>query len=122
MASEIVDSEQERIKRDIRLRIGRLRRRMGGHVRQCERRARELLSWQTYVKGLPGCAVAGAMGVGLAISADATRRRLARWLGLRLLRHAAKAFSGLFWNELRQIWAESREQSAPSQAKEDDRA
>ena len=119
MASQLVDPEQERIKRDIRLRIGRLRRRMGRHVRRSRRRAREVLWWRTYVKQLPGCAVAGALGVGLALSAGTTRRRLVRWLGWRLLRHTSKTFSGLFWNELRQIWAESRKEGASSPAKED---
>jgi hypothetical protein len=41
-------SNDERAKRDLRLRIARGRRRINGRVRALQRGGRRLISWQTY--------------------------------------------------------------------------
>ena len=99
--------DQELAKRQLRRRIGRSRRRIDGRVRVVVRRGRELLSWRAYVRRFPGYASVGAMGVGLALSSGLARRRLARWLGLKLLRRASNHFGRFLWRELYQIWADS---------------
>ncbi len=124
MSSRIVDAEQERKKRDLRLRIGRLRRQIDGRIRGTQREARRLVSWRTYVRSYPGHAVTAALGIGLAASAGLSAGRLSRWLGLRLLRRAAEGASGRFWQELRQIWADSapHRHKAETTGVEDDQA
>lgn len=69
MSSPIAHAEQERTRRDLRLRIGRLRRRIDGRIHATRRKAQRLASWRTYVKRYPGSAVTAALGVGLALSA-----------------------------------------------------
>jgi hypothetical protein len=111
MSSRIVDAEQERKKRDLRLQIGRLRRQIDSRIRSTERKARRLVSWQTYVRSYPGYAVTVALGAGLAASAGLSARRLSRWLGLRLLRRALQGATSQFYQELKQVWAESAPQA-----------
>ena len=117
MSSRVVDAEQERRKRDLRLRIGRLRRRIDGAIRSAESEARRLVSWRTYVRRFPGYAVTAALGVGLAAYAGLSTGRLSRWLGLRLLRRAAEGAGGRFSEELRQIWADSDPRPAAAESK-----
>ena len=107
MSVRIVDAEEERKRRELPRRIGRLRRRIDARIRASQREARRLASWRTYVRRSPGNAVLGALGVGLALSAGLSARRLSRWLGMRLIRHAADHAWGQVRRELRQIWADS---------------
>ena len=107
MSTRAVDVEQEERKRAIRLRIGRLRRRIDGRLRAAERHGRRLLSWQTYVKQWPGSTVVAALGVGLAASTGLDHGRIGRWLGLRLVRGALNRARRQAWRELQQIWADS---------------
>ena len=107
MVSRIVHAQQERTQRELRLRIGRLRRRIDGRIRATQREARRLASWRTYVQRCPGNAILAAVGVGLALSAGLSARRLSRWLGMRLIRRAADNALRQFWRELRQMWADS---------------
>ena len=124
MSSRVVDAEQERKKRDLRLQIGRLRRQIDGRIRSTEREARRLVSWQTYVRSYPGYAVTAALGFGLAVSAGLSAGRVSRWLGLRLLRRALQAATSRFYQELKQVWAESTPQTATAETSgaDDDRA
>ena len=124
MSSRVVDAELERRKRDLRLRVGRLRRQIDGRIRLAEREARRLLSWRTYVRSYPGYAVTAALGFGLAVSAGLSRGRVSRWLGLSLLRRAADGAAGRFWQELRQVWADSAPQTdaAETTGADDDQA
>jgi hypothetical protein len=115
MSSWVADAERECRQRDLRLRIGRLRRRIDGRIRSAGREARRLVSWRTYVRSYPGYAVTAALGVGLAASAGLSAGRLWRWLGLRLLRRAAAGAAGRFWQELRQVWAESTPRSGQTE-------
>ena len=116
MSSRVVDAERERRKRDLRLRIGRLRRRIDGRVHGTGREARRLVSWRAYVRSYPGYALTAALGLGLAASAGLSAGRLSRWLGLSLLRRAAQGAGGEFWQELRRIWAESAPGSTPAES------
>lgn len=77
--------------RALRLRIGRSRRRIDGRLRATRSRARQLLSWKTYVERYPAWALAAAVGVGLAAAAGVRPRRVARWLGRSLVRHLLDA-------------------------------
>jgi len=112
MPSRIVDARQEQAKRDLRLRIGRLRRRIDARIRGAEGETRRLLSWRTYVKRYPGSAVMAALGVGLAVSAGLSARRLSRWAGLRMIRRAADQVLGHLRRDLARIWADSTPKSA----------
>ncbi|MEE8452881.1 MAG: hypothetical protein V3R99_13230 [Thermoguttaceae bacterium] len=107
MPSRIVNAEQDERRREIRLRIGRLRRRIDRRVRTTQKEARRLVSWQTYVRSSPGNAILGALGVGLALSAGLSMRRLSGWLGLRMIRRAADRGSRLFWKEIADVWNDS---------------
>jgi len=116
MASRIVDPQHESQKRELRRRIGRLRRRIDRRVHSTGREARRLVSWRTYVTRRPGNAVTAALGVGLALSAGLSARRLSRWLGLWMVRRAAGDFTKHLWRELGRLWAESEPGTKPSQS------
>ena len=107
MSPKSAKPDPEKQKRELRLCIGRLRRRIDGHIQAAGRSGQELLSWRTYVKGIPGAAVIGALGAGLALSAGVSRRWLARWLGVFLIRRASKRFGRVLWKEAAQIWRDS---------------
>jgi hypothetical protein len=116
MTSKVVDLREDQRKRDLRLRIGRLRRQIDGRVRATERQARRLVSWRTYIRSYPGYALTAAVGIGLAASAGLSPRAMSRWLGLRLLRRGARGATRRFWQELKQIWAESAPGRAEAEA------
>ena len=124
MLSRVVDVQQERAKRELRLRIARLRRRIDRRVRSVGHGARRLGSWQSYVTSYPGCALVAAFGAGLAASAGFSARRITRWLGLRMVRRATDAAGRQFWRELRQLWADStsKDSAAETTGARDDRA
>jgi hypothetical protein len=124
MSTRVVDADQERRTRDLRLRIGRLRRQIDGRVHAARDEARGLVSWRSYVRSYPGYAVAAALGLGLAVSAGLSARRLWRWIGLRLLRRATAGAAGRFFEELKQIWADSTPRPAAPEGTgaEDERA
>jgi hypothetical protein len=96
----------EQAKRELRLRIGRMRRRIDRRVRGVEARGRELLSWRTYVERYPGYAVLAALGAGLACSAGLRRGRLPQRLGWSLARGAAGRAARLVLSEMRRLWDE----------------
>jgi hypothetical protein len=108
------DLEHERAARELRQRIGRLRRRIDGHLRAAGRETQRLTSWRTYVKSFPGCAVLAALGTGLVLSAGLTARRIARWLGLRLVGRAFDTAGRAIRRELGQIWASSSPGKKPA--------
>jgi hypothetical protein len=91
-------------KRELRLRIGRSRRRINSRLRATQQRARQLLTWRTYVARHPAVALAAALGAGMTASAALRRERFARWLGRCLLRGAMGGFQRHLRNELLQIW------------------
>lgn len=107
VSCRVVDGELERSKRDLRSRIGRLRRRIDGRIRSARDEAGRLISWRTYVQSYPGYAVTAALGLGLAASAGFSPRCLSRWLALRLLRRATEKAVRRLWEDLKQVWADS---------------
>jgi hypothetical protein len=98
--------DQRRAKRQLRLRIGRLRRRIDRRVRRLQREGHRLVSWRTYVRRYPAQALAAAVGLGLAASAGLSGR-LAQRLGFHLARRAVDRAVNRAWKELGAIWAES---------------
>ena len=105
--ARISDDELLRRKRELRLRIGRSRRRIDGRLRATEDRARQLLSWRTYVVRYPAGALAAALGAGMAASAGLKPGRVSRWLGLSLVARRWAEFEQHLWADLRQIWTDS---------------
>jgi len=102
-------------KRELRLKIGRLRRRIDGRVRAARQESERLLSWRTVVRGLPGSSVMAAFGVGLALAAGLSARSMGRWFGLRLVRQSLRNGRHAVWTELGRIWANSSQRSAASE-------
>jgi hypothetical protein len=96
-----------RRKRELHQRIGRSRRRIDGRLRASKDRARELLSWRTYVVRHPGWAIVAALSAGMTASSVLRPSRMARWLGSSLLRQALGGLGQQFLSELRRTWNES---------------
>ena len=107
MPSRVVDTQQEQAKRDLRRRIGRLRRRVDGRIRAGGREAHRLMSWRTYVSRYSGGATATAFGIGLALAAGLSGPRLLRWFALRLVRQGTRSMGSGAWKELASVWADS---------------
>jgi hypothetical protein len=97
-----------RRKRELHRRIGRSRRRIDGRLRATKDRARQLLSWRTYVVRYPVWAMAAALGAGMTASSALRPERIARWFGNALVRRAFGGFQQQVWNELRRTWNESK--------------
>ena len=102
-----VDDELLRRKRELRLRIGRARRRIDHRLGAVEHSGRELLSWRTYAVRYPGWALCAALGAGMAASACFRPAKVSRWLGLRLVKQSLGAVQQQVWRELRQMWKDS---------------
>lgn len=107
MPARTLDNEMLRRKRELRLRIGRSRRRIDGRLHATQNSAKQLVSWQTYVVRYPAWALAAALGVGMAASAGLRPGRLSRWLGLSLVRQAFGGFQQQFRAELGRIWKDT---------------
>lgn len=107
MPGRSVDPETERLKRRLRLRIGRLRRRLDARARATQRHAARLTSWKTYVRRWPGYAVLAALGLGMSASAGLSRGRWARLLGTRLVRRVGNRAGDRLWQEVQRVWTES---------------
>jgi len=124
MSCQVIDAEQEKMKRELRLRIGRLRRRINSRVRSSRRAGRRLMSWQTYVKRYPGHALVAALGFGLAVSAGFAGGRAWRWIGLRLARRTLRKAGHQIWRELGRIWDDSSpvKNPTPTSGADNDRA
>jgi hypothetical protein len=106
-------SEQQR-KRELRLQIGRMRRRINNRIHATARETRRLGSWRTYVQSYPTYGLAAAFGVGLAASAGRRSRRV----GLRIVQKALTGFGRRAWTELKQLWADSAPQKSPADEQE----
>jgi len=94
-------------KRELRLRIGRSRRRVDRRLRGTRDRAKELLSWRTYVVRYPVWALAAALGTGWAASAGLKPSVWSRWLGLALVRHGLGGIQRRLWADIQRIWTDS---------------
>lgn len=107
MPSAITPDDLLRRKRELRMRIGRSRRRIDRRLRATRDRSQELLSWRTYVVRYPGWALTAALGAGMAASAGLRPGRVSRWLGLALVRQAFGGLQQQLQAELRRIWTGS---------------
>ena len=105
----------KRRKRELRLKIGRLRRRIDGHARAAQREGGRLLSWRTVVRRLPGNALLAAFGLGLAMAAGFSARSMARWLGLKMVRRAFSEGLRVVGAELQRVWADAASRPASSE-------
>ncbi len=93
--------------RELRFQIGRLRRQIDRRVRSTEREARRLTSWKTYAKYFPSSAIGLAFGLGLALAAGLSGRRVMRMTAGSILRRSSKGLSENLVAQFGQIWAES---------------
>ena len=102
-----VDDELLRRKRELRLRIGRARRRIDHRLGTVEHSGWALLSWRTYAVRYPGWALCAALGAGMTASAAFRPAKISRWLGMRLVNRGLGAMQEKVWSELRRIWKDS---------------
>ncbi|MGA2060874.1 MAG: hypothetical protein ABSG67_10365 [Thermoguttaceae bacterium] len=101
------DSEIEQRKRELHMRIGRMRRRIDKRMHAVGQQGRRLASWREYVSRYPSYALLAAFGVGLAASGGTWRARLLRRLGSQAVRHTAQRAGRHLWQEIQRIWTES---------------
>jgi len=94
-------------KRELRVRIGRLRRRIDRRARATRDDAARAVSWRTYAAKYPGNLLLGALGLGLALSAGLSARRLAPWIGRRLLGRSLRQARRHAWKEAERLWRDA---------------
>jgi hypothetical protein len=98
-------------KREIRLKIGRTRRRIDARLRATEAEGRKLASWRTYVVRYPGAAVLAAFGAGLSGATLFRPGGLLKKLGFSILRNSADRAASLAFQELERWWKSAGEKS-----------
>lgn len=76
--------------RDIRFKIGRLRRQIDQRLNRTRREGRRLTSWRTYAATFPGSVVTTAFGAGLALALGLSGKRIFRVVGMFLVRRGMK--------------------------------
>jgi hypothetical protein len=103
-------TDQLQEKRELRLRIGRMRRRIDARLRAAEAEGKKLASWRTYVSRYPGPAVLAAFGLGLSGATVFTPRGILKRLGGGILRGSADRATNLAWQELKRWLRSSGEQ------------
>ncbi len=91
--------------RDVRLEIGRLRRRIDRRVQALGRQGRQAVSWRGWVRRYPVYALVVAFGIGLAASTLYRRGHWARALGLQLVRRAADRIVNSVVREFSELWS-----------------
>jgi len=94
-------------KRELRLKIGRMRRRIDARLRATGAEGRKLASWRTYVARYPGPAVLAAFGLGVSGATVFAPRRILRSVGAALLRGSTERMANIIWRKMM-----SRRQSA----------
>jgi hypothetical protein len=104
----MTDSDLQKRKRELRMQIGRMRRRINNHLYGAQREGRRLLSWRHYVTRYPGYALLAAFGVGLAASGGYRRAWLLRRWGLQLVHRTVEHAGQRLWQEFQHIWSQSR--------------
>lgn len=103
MAAWNDNDELLRRRRQVRLRIGRSRRRIDRRLSATRDAARQLTSWRSYVARYPAWALSAVLGLGFAASTGGKPRRMSRRLGLLLLRRIRATFLRELWTELRKV-------------------
>jgi hypothetical protein len=102
----MIDSDLQH-KRELRMQIGRMRRRINNRIYAARREGRRLLSWREYVNRYPGYTMLAAFGVGLAASGRFRRGQLLRTLGMHLVRQTAERAGRGLWQEIQRVWSQS---------------
>jgi hypothetical protein len=97
----MMKTDQLQEKRELRLKIGRMRRRIDARLRAAEVEGRKLASWRTYVMRYPGPAVLAAFGLGLSGATVFTPRGILKHLGTGILHGSADRAMNLAWQELK---------------------
>jgi len=100
------DLDQQRAKRQLRSRIGRLRRRIESRGRSFRAGGGRLLSWRTYAERYPGWFLLGALAVGFGASSG-IRAGWSRVVGMQMLRRLGLKSVDLGWAELERVWTEA---------------
>jgi hypothetical protein len=98
-------------KRELRLKIGRSRRRIDARLRATEAEGRKLASWRTYVTRYPGSSVLTAFGLGLSGATASHSREFIEKLGTALLRGTADRALNLVWQALQRWWKSDGEKT-----------
>jgi hypothetical protein len=96
------DDRQE--KREIRLKIGRMRRRLDARAQKAIAEGRTLVSWRTYAGRHPAAAIATAFGLGLSGAAVFSSNVFLKKLGAALLRGSYDRALRLIGQELLRRW------------------
>jgi hypothetical protein len=109
------DADHQRAKRELRLRIGRLRRRIDGRIRSVGREGRRLASWRAYVRRYPAHAVLAALGLGLTASGG-LKGGWSRLLGAVVFRRTIYRVVDRVWRELEAICNESKPKRPTAEA------
>ncbi|MBN2021859.1 MAG: hypothetical protein JW809_03620 [Pirellulales bacterium] len=107
MPSRVVDCREDQSKREIRRRIARLRRRVDRRLQSTRREAGRLTHWRTHAARWPGPAISTAFGVGLALAAGLSGRRVMRRLAALLVREGLGRIGAGLWREWSRAWAAS---------------
>ncbi len=98
-----LDRDPATTRREIRLQVARLRRRIDRRIRVVAQEGCRVASFRTYVRRHPGWAVLAALGIGAAAGL-ASPGRWPRSLGPRLLRRFAEEFVANMGAELGGFW------------------
>jgi hypothetical protein len=101
------NSDIEQRKRELRLRMGRMRRRIDNRLHAVGQQGRRLVSWREYVIRYPSYAMLAAFGVGLAASGGFWRGQVLRRLGSQVFRHSAERAGWHLWQEIHRLWTQS---------------
>jgi hypothetical protein len=102
-------SNAQQEKRELRLKIGRMRRRIDARLRATGAEGRKLASWRTYVTRYPGPAILAAFGLGLSGATAFAPRGILKRLGSVLLRGSTDRATNLAWRELNRWWSSAGE-------------
>jgi hypothetical protein len=103
----MIDSDIQKQKRELRMHIGRMRRRINSRLYGARREGRRLLSWRQYVTRYPGYALLAAFGAGLAASGGYRRGWLLRRLGLQVVRRTVEQAGQHLWQQFKHVWSQS---------------
>jgi hypothetical protein len=96
----------------LRLQIGRSRRRIDRRLGRVEREGRRLASWRTYVERYPVYSMLGALGVGVLVAAGLRKANWTRFVGGQLVKRAVGGLLRSLKGEMAGIWSESGPKNA----------
>jgi hypothetical protein len=104
-------SNDQQVKRELRLKIGRMRRRIDSRIRATAVEGHELVNWRTYVTRYPAAAVLAAFGLGMSGATLFRPQKMLRSLGSSILRGSADRAVNLAWQEWKRYRQSAGEES-----------